>query len=213
MAFASNIVSTSFDCSGLANGTTYYFVVTAVNAIGISGTSSQASVVPGTWNRLLWTASSSTTGSDSPANALDGNLATRWSTDTSQAGGQWFQVDMASLVTFNKIVLNCVNSANDYPRGYQVNVSVDGINWGAPVATGTGTAAGTTITFATQAARFIRVTQTGHGSGPFWSIDEFNVFGTVPTVPANAVAVAVSSNAVNLSWSAGVSASGYNVKR
>jgi len=30
---------------------------------------------------------------------------------------------MASAVTFNKLVLNCINSPGDYPRGYQVNVS------------------------------------------------------------------------------------------
>lgn len=210
---ATNVDGTSFMCSGLTNGTTYYFVVTAVNAIGASGTSSQASVVPGTLNRLLWAANSSTTGSDSPANALDGNLTTRWSTDTSQVSGQWFQVDMASLVTFNKIVLNCVNSANDYPRGYQVTVSTDGIDWSAPVATGTGTSGVTTISFAPQVARYIRVTQTGSVNGTYWSIDEFNVFGTVPTVPANPIAIVGSSNAVSLSWNGSVSASGYNVKR
>ncbi len=210
---AANVAGTSFISSSLTNGLTYYFVVTAVNAIGASGTSSQASVVPGTLNRLLWAASSSTTGSDSPANALDGNLTTRWSTDTSQVSGQWFQVDMASPATFNKVVLNCVNSANDYPRGYQVTVSTDGINWSAPVATGTGTSGVTTISFAPQVARYIRVTQTGSVNGTFWSIDEFNVFGTVPTVPANPAAVVVSSNAVSLSWGACVSASGYNVKR
>jgi fibronectin type 3 domain-containing protein len=210
---ATNVTGTSFICSGLANGTTYYFVVTAVNAIGNGSTSFQASVVPGTLNRLLWATSSSTTGSDSPANALDGDLTTRWSTGTSQVSGQWFQVDMASTVTFNKIVLNCVNSANDYPRGYQVTVSADGISWSAPVATGTGASGVTTITFAPQVARYIRVTQTGSVNGTYWSIDEFNVFGTVPTVPANPVAVVVSSNAVNLSWDASVSANGYNVKR
>jgi hypothetical protein len=208
-----NVGGTSFICSGLNNGTVYYFVITATNAIGVSAISSQVSVVPGTLNRLLWVASSSTAGSDSPANALDGNLTTRWSTGTSQVSGQWFQVDMGSVATFNKLVLNCVNSANDYPRGYQVNVSIDGINWGATVTNGTGTSGVTTISFAPQVARYIRITQTGSVNGTFWSIDEFNVFGTVPTIPPNPIAVVASSNAVNLAWSPSLSASGYNVKR
>jgi hypothetical protein len=168
---------------------------------------------PGTLNRILWVASSSTSGSDAPANALDGDLTTRWSTGTSQAAGQWFQVDMALANTFNQVVLNCVNSANDYPRGYRVNVSADGVNWGSPVATGTGTSGVTTIPFAPQAARYIRVTQTGSVNGTYWSIDEFNAFGTVPTIPAAPMATLVSSNQVNLSWNASVSANGYNVKR
>jgi hypothetical protein len=210
---ASNVAGVSFNASGLTNGTIYYFVVAAINSVGVSAVSSQVTVVPGTLNRLLWVASSSTTGSDSPGNALDGNLNTRWSTGTSQVSNQWFQVDMGSAATFNKVVLNCINSPSDYPRGYLVNISMDGVHWGAPVASGAGTSAITTITFAPKAARYIRVTQTGSVGGLFWSIDEFNVFGTAPTIPANPSAMVLSSNAVNLSWDPSISANGYNVKR
>ncbi|MDB6066993.1 MAG: coagulation factor 5/8 type domain protein [Pedosphaera sp.] len=208
-----NLAGTSFVHTGLVNGTTYYYVVSAMNLSGESANSSQVIATPGTLNRTLWIASSSTSGSDAPANALDGNLTTRWSTGGAQVSGQWFRVDMGAASTFNKIVLNCVNSANDYPRGYQVTVSNDGISWSNPVATGTGSSSITTISFATQAARYIRITQTGSTSGTFWSIDEFNVFGTAPTVPANPTATAISSSEVNLSWNASVSASGYNLKR
>ena len=168
--------------------------------------------MPGTLNRTIWVASSSTTGSDSPGNALDGNLTTRWSTGTSQVNGQWFQVDLGSVNAFFKIVLNCVNSANDSPRGYQVYVSNDGVNWGGSIATGTGASGITTITFAPQAARYIRIIQTGSAPGTFWSIDEFNVFGTSPLTPASLTATAVGEQ-INLSWAASVSASGYNLKR
>jgi hypothetical protein len=113
--------------------------------------------------------------------------------------GQWFEVDMGSASTFNQLVLNSVNSPNDYPHGYQVNVSNDGINWGSPVAAGTGTYGLTEIAFAAQVERYIRITQTGSVQGTFWSIDEFNVLGTVSTTPPQIVPV-LSGGRLQLSW-------------
>jgi hypothetical protein len=212
IVIATNMTGANCTDTGLVNATTYYYVVSAQNPAGESTNSLQAYVIPGTLNRTIWVASSSTSGSDSPGNALDGNLTTRWSTGTSQVNGQWFQVDLGAVNVFNKIVLNAVNSANDYPRGYQVIVSNDGINWSSSVATGVGSPSITTITFVTQAARYIRITQTG-SAGNFWSIDEFNVFGTSPFAPTGLAATAVASGQVYLSWTGSVSATGYNLKR
>lgn len=210
---ATNITNPSYTNTGLTNGTTYYFVVSAQNPAGESTNSPPVNATPGTLNRTIWVASSSTSGSDSPDNAIDADLGTRWSTGTSQISGQWFQVDMGLAGAFSKIVLNAANSANDYPRAYQVNVSNDGITWGGPVATGTGSSGITTITFATQAARYIRITQTGSAPGNYWSIHEFNIFGTAPPAPTGVTAAAVSSNEVSLLWFPGTGATGYNVKR
>jgi len=41
-----------------------------------------------------------------------------------------------------KKLLDAGSSTGDYPRGYKVEVSNDGSNWGSPVATGTGSSAG-----------------------------------------------------------------------
>jgi hypothetical protein len=210
---ATNFNGVSYTDTGLSNAITYYYVVSALNSAGGSANSSQTSVVPGSLNRLFWVASSSTSGSDSPGNALDGNLTTRWSTDTSQASGQWFQVDMGSANVFNRLILNAVNSANDYPRGYQVTVSNDGVDWSSPVATGTGSSSITTITFSTQVARYLRITQTGSVAGTFWSIDEFNVMGTSPLAPTGLIATNASGSQINLAWNPSVGASGYNLKR
>ncbi len=210
---ATNILGTSFLNTGLTNGTIYYYVVTATNAAGASANSAQVIAIPGTLDRTYWVATSSTSGGDSPGNALDGDLTTRWSTDTSQVNGQWFEVDMGVANTFTQMVLNCVNSGNDYPRGYKVYVSNDGINWGNAIATGTGTPNITTNSFPAQAARFVRIQQTGSTSGTFWSIDEFNLLGTLPTVPATPSVTTVSTTTASLAWNASVSATGYNVKR
>src|ERR1035437_6668161 len=75
---ATNLNAPSYTDTGLADTTTYYYVVSAQNPAGESANSSPASATPGSLNRSLWVASSSTSGSDSPANALDGNLNTRW---------------------------------------------------------------------------------------------------------------------------------------
>jgi hypothetical protein len=71
----------------------------------------------------------------------------------------------------------------------------------------------TAISFATQTARYIRVTQTGSVSGLWWSIHEFNALGAVPSAPSTLTGFSISASQVGLSWGTGASATGYNVKR
>src|SRR5579871_472513 len=54
-----------------------------------------------------WVATSNTTSSaaDAPANAIDGNASTRFSSDADQASGMFFQVNLGSSQSFNQIVL------------------------------------------------------------------------------------------------------------
>jgi mono/diheme cytochrome c family protein len=64
-----------------------------------------------------------------------------------------------------------------YPRGYQVQVSMDGSNW-TPVAKGQGTGTSTHITFAPTQAKFIRLTSTEGGVDvPPLSVLRLKVFG------------------------------------
>lgn len=126
--------------------------------------------------RTGWTAtaSSSATG-NAPANALDGNSSTRWSTGRGQANGQWFLVDMKAAQTFDKITLDAATSTGDYPRGYQVFVSNDGVNFGASIASGSGSSQLVTVLFHVQTARYLKVVQTGTAQN-WWSIHEFTVW-------------------------------------
>ena len=125
--------------------------------------------------RTGWIASGSATG-DPPPNALDGNIGTRWSTSAGQAPNQFFQVDMLAAKTFTQITLDAAGSAQDYPRGYQVFVSNDGVNFGTAIATGAPTTPLVTITFAAQTARYIKVVQTATLASNWWSLYEFNVY-------------------------------------
>jgi hypothetical protein len=130
-----------------------------------------------------WVASSNTSSpaADAPANAIDGNLATRFSSEAVQASGMFFQVNLGSAQTFNQIEMNSVNSAADYARGYNVEVSTNGTTF-TSVTTGTGTASPEIVTFAAQTAQYIRVVLTAGGTTSWWSIDEFTAFnGTSET--------------------------------
>jgi hypothetical protein len=130
-----------------------------------------------------WTASASATNSSEVASrALDGSLGTRWSTGTPQSPGQSFQVDMLQPRTFGKLALNSDGSTSDYPRGYAVYTTNDTSNWGAPIATGTGTSSLTTVTFPLATGRYLKIVQTGSASN-WWSIAELTVFGLGSFVP------------------------------
>jgi mono/diheme cytochrome c family protein len=107
--------------------------------------------------------------------AVDGDAKTRWDTKTSQAPGQWFQIELPEETEIAGVRLDAAKSANDYPRGYKVELSTDGQTWGKPVAEGKGSGPITDIPFAPAKAKFIRITQTGAVAGKFWSIHELSV--------------------------------------
>lgn len=118
-----------------------------------------------------WAVSAST--GASPANVLDNNTSTRWTTGAAQASGQWFKVDMGALITVNNVTTDTEknsSSETDYPRGYQLDVSRDGTTW-TTVATGAGEFKATSIGFPAVAARYLRLTLTS-SSGSWWSIGE-----------------------------------------
>jgi mono/diheme cytochrome c family protein/glucose/arabinose dehydrogenase len=68
-------------------------------------------------------------------------------------------------------------AAGGYPRGYRVEVSMDGATWGAPVAEGRGAPRSTVISFAPVRARFVRITQTATTpAAPPWVVTELRIF-------------------------------------
>ncbi len=139
---------------------------------GSTGGGGSGTVLP----RTGWIASASATGGgDVPANALDGNTGTRWSTGTPMVNGQTFTLDLGSAKSFSKLTMDSAGSTSDYAHGYQVFVSTDGTNFGNAIATGTPTAALVTVTFPTATARYVKIVQTG-ASSSWWSIAEINLY-------------------------------------
>ncbi|WP_410813343.1 discoidin domain-containing protein [Micromonospora sp. 067-2] len=152
--------------------------------------SSPANPAPRPLPRSGWTATASL-GAGAAA-ALDGRTTTGWRSGAPLAAGQWFQLDLGSPRSFNRLTLDAEAFPYDYPQDYDVLVSDDAATWRA-VTHGSGGRT-TTITFPTQTTRYLRVQSSGGGIDPAfqtWSIAEIQlsynpsvVFGSpVPQPP------------------------------
>lgn len=123
-------------------------------------------------DRTGWIATASTSNADAQK-SLDGDISTRWSTlSEKQKNGQWFMVDMLASQSFNGIYMEV--DGNDYrPYNCTVSVSNDGVEW-AIVASANNASS---IIFAPQNARYVKITQTGSKSTA-WRIAEFYIINT-----------------------------------
>ena len=71
------------------------------------------------------------------------------------------------------------NSPSDYARGYDVTVSTNNTLF-TVVAACTGTANPEVVSFPTQTAQWVRVVLTAASTTNWWSIDEFDLYSSVP---------------------------------
>jgi hypothetical protein len=169
----------------LTGSANYWWSIDELNLFTAStGANCYASLAGTALDRSGWVANTNAPSSsaDAPANALDGNLTTRFSTDETQRPNLYFQVDMSSPQRFNELDMEVPNSPTDYARAYEVEVSNDGSNW-ATVATCVGTGTPQVVSFPSQTARYVRVTLTGTSDHYWWSIDEFNLYTSAPPPP------------------------------
>jgi len=127
----------------------------------------------GVVSRLGWIATASEK-SSSAKNAIDNNPDTRW-TLVGQVAEQWIAVNMNALNTFNQIIIEAIKSPKDYPVGYKIYISNDGINWGEAIASGKGVSGMTIININTVTVRHFKIEQTGSATNN-WSIHEIYLF-------------------------------------
>jgi glucosylceramidase len=125
------------------------------------------------------TANPATTGADAVANAVDADASTRYSTDAAQAPGQYLQVDFGKQIPARQVVFDSGASTGDYPRGYTVQTSTDGVNWTTVVAAGAGSGQITTVDLDGAPIRYIRMTLTS-ASSSWWSVADVRAY-TAPT--------------------------------
>ena len=108
--------------------------------------------------------------------AVDGNNGTRWTTETAQRSGMWFQLDLGNSQTVGSVTLDSSQSPNDEPATYTLSTSTDGRSF-SNAASGSGSSNGvTTIEFSNRSARYIRITQNGSKTRNWWSIHESGPF-------------------------------------
>lgn len=107
---------------------------------------------------------------------VDGDPKSRYTTGASMKAGMWVQVEFPKNSQISGVTLDARGSDGDYPRNYEVEVSVDGKKWSKPVAQGKGKDPLTKIKFKPTEAKFVRITQTGKHS-LFWSIHELSING------------------------------------
>ena len=110
------------------------------------------------------------------AKAVDDDATTRWTTGAAQTPGQYLQIDLGANRTVRRLVLDTGADTGDYPRGYALYRSTDGVNFDvSPVATGVGSGQLTTIDVAPTEARALRVVQTATAP-QWWSVADVRVY-------------------------------------
>jgi hypothetical protein len=107
------------------------------------------------------------------ANAVDGNSATRWSSQFSDP--QWIYVDLGATYNIHEVKLDWEHAAG---KNYQIQVSSDAINW-TTIATITGnTTAGLhDYRDLTGTGRYVRIYCTARATPFGYSLYEFKVYG------------------------------------
>lgn len=121
---------------------------------------------------------------DSAGAAVDGSIETRWESGP-QESGQYFQVDLGSIEQLRGISLCLGRYPEDYPRGYSVEASADGLVW-REISRQENVRLPLTaylrpkvlpleIAFAQTEARYLRVTNLGEDPVCSWSICELGV--------------------------------------
>jgi mono/diheme cytochrome c family protein/glucose/arabinose dehydrogenase len=128
-------------------------------------------------NRSAWTVTASHH-PEAARLAIDGKEETRYDTAATQVPGMWFQVELPEPVDLCGVQLDAGNDQHDYPRGYTVELSDNGRDWGSAVAEGRGRGPFIEIRFAPAHARFVRIVQTRSAANYYWSIHELQILAS-----------------------------------
>ncbi len=144
--------------------------------------------------------------------ALDGDALTRWSPLRPQKPGQQYWLDLGQVVEDLCLVRLAPGLVQDRPQGLDLEISLDGRHWNYVARMGlvaqpfhwdSGRTMASSDTprldiyFRPQAARHLRLTQSGESRKHYWSLQEINLYSAAPAQgfdPAAAVALALKQN-------------------
>jgi hypothetical protein len=124
-----------------------------------------------------------------PANAVDGNLTTRWS--SAFVDSSWLEVDLGSVLTVNRVVLRWENA---YGTAYQIQTSTDEQNWTPVYTRNAGRGGVEDLAFATVNARYVRMQGISRATQFGYSLFEFEIYGAnVPMIVTQPVSQKVAT--------------------
>jgi putative heme-binding domain-containing protein len=124
--------------------------------------------------------------------AFNGSGFIQWDSLEAQKPGMWFQVEMSQPAVLGEIQLDAPavfppGAPGGFPRGYRVQGSPDGTNWGLPLAEGQGNGSTTRIPLKPVRVKAVRITQTATtANAPGWTIQRIRLFEAVKEPSAEA---------------------------
>jgi beta-galactosidase len=130
----------------------------------------------------------------SPANAIDGNLTTRWSSDF--VDNAYITIDLGSVQPIGQVVLRWERA---YGLQYQIVTSTDGQTWSNPpvFTQNSGQGGSENIAFPTVNARYVRMQGVKRSTQFGYSLWELEVYGpTAPTIVTQPVSQTVVAGAM-----------------
>lgn len=92
------------------------------------GQEKTTSPLPEVGDRRKWTARSDRANELTPL-AFDGNPDTGWSTGRPQTEGDYFWLDLGETLRLGEVDFSLSKRPLDYPRGYRLEGSEDGVAW------------------------------------------------------------------------------------
>ncbi|MBN2785582.1 MAG: carbohydrate-binding protein [Pontiellaceae bacterium] len=234
---AASVTGTSYSDSGLADGMTYYYAVSAVNGTGESPLSSEAGATTSArlpYGGIPWTVPGTVEAEDydtgGPGLAYNdadtGNNGGAYRNDDvdvevcGEGGynvgwigtGEWLEYSVD--VTFSGSYEITLRAASIFGTG-EVHVEFDGVDATGPVSVSN---TGDWQTYTDVSAGYVALTAGRHimrvfADGPDFNINHITLTAQPPGTPTELVAVPVSAEQVDLAWSDAAGAQYYAVKR
>lgn len=152
---------------GTARGTAWGYSLWELEVHGTPASTQVANVARG----KPATSSSDESAALAAARAVDGDLATRWSSAFTDA--QWLRVDLGAVHDLQRVVLRWEAA---YGRAFQVQASPDGATWTDLYQTTSG-AGGVQDLAVSGAGRYVRMNGTARGTPWGYSLFELEVYG------------------------------------